>query len=187
MFKPKSFRGPRGTLILIALGLLLAAGAFAVVYHPPYKAPLDTEPANGRPIECHIATSGTADISIPLATTPCYGYLQKVRISSTSGTAAADTTAALHWEFYVLKGDSNGTATADTVASYTTQSATAAYTMSTLKSYKMTMATTLSKMAVKPHEVIVLRCESVGTTPTAVTNLQVSFIFQPTDTRYKNP
>lgn len=166
------------TLTLLAILVLAAVTAQAQMY----PVPLKPEIAYSKIISTTLATTGTADITIPLFTAPCPGYIAIVpRMASASGSAAADTTAALHWELYILKKDSVATAATDTMASYSTQSATAAKTMAAGKSYNfgwLTATNAAKKLAYK--NVLHLRCESVGTTPTAITNLAVTVVFVPT-------
>jgi len=166
------------TLTLLAV-LVLAAFAVQAQMNP---VPLKLEIANAKIITCHIATSGTADITIPLFTAPCAGYIvAPPRWCSTSGSAAADTSSTLNWQFFFLKKDSAATAASDTMAKYTLISSTGVYTMTALKNYNFSWLTATNKAKQLAYKnVLQLRCEATGTTPTAITNIEITFIFVPT-------
>lgn len=171
-------------LFIIVVVLCMASVAMAQFF--PVK--LGLELLNAKVISKSIYTTGTADVTIPLWIAPCNGYIiTEPRLTSASGSAVSDTTAALHWEFYFGAGDSIATAWADTIAQFRTDSsAVTLLTINTrgrltaLKNHKMNFLSSSSCRRIYKRDVISLRCESVGSTPTAVTNMTVDFTFIPT-------
>lgn len=180
-------------ILTISLALLLVS----VLYG---QAPnrLGLEPLNAKLITCHIATTAATDITIPMFIAPCNGYIATYpKLVSTSGSAAADTTVAQSIRFYVEVFDSIATAVTDTLARYVTcdtvslhgtLTATKAYApMTALYRYKMTwLSGTNASRIIQQGDVICLRIDFQGTC-TAVTNLDVSFIFVPTTRRDNLP
>lgn len=178
-------------IILILLAAVLACG---VAGAQDFPMPIFGETANCKIITCHIATTTTGDITIPMFVAPCQGYIATLpRMSTTSGSAAADTSYVKHWEFYVVAFDTIATAVPDTIARYVTfdttlygrhSCATGTYRvtrrMTALYNYTFGWCTpTVAAKVIQKHDVIALRCESEGTTPVAVTDLDVTFVFVP--------
>lgn len=148
--------------------------------------PLDREPANVRPITINIEASVSADASYPVFIAPCNGYIKSVRIASTSGTAAADTSTTQYWQLFLVNVDSTYDSTpSDTIASWSTKSSTGANTLTAHQQYSMTMSSQAAERQIYRKEAIEFTYEESGTC-TGIAGLVITIDFQPNDTRERN-
>lgn len=136
------------------------------------------EPQNAKIVSATI-TSIDGDATYPIWIAPCKGYVATVPMfASQSGSAAADTSTTQNQAIYLLVLDSAGTAASDTIAYYTTQSATAANTMSASVRYRMTAVSANTSRIINTGDVVHLKNEETGSC-TAISYAVVQFIFVP--------